>query len=247
MSDPVVERLWELLRVAEKGDLGSWSDLQRWREEALGLLRTLLPTDHDRMESFAGYPTHSTYQRNRGYVPRGMPSESEELSKKVDTLASILGGILTEVGARSLAAPQPDTSGLYPWVSGVIVGLWNDGHHRLAVDEATRAVELRLKAKIARQDLSGVPLVTAAFNPDDPRPGEPRLRFLEYDRLQDPRGWNNAHLGAMHFAQGCMMRIRNLFEHHEGEPGEQIALECLSALSLLSRWIEEAVVEQAPP
>jgi hypothetical protein len=43
-----------------------------------------------------------------------------------------------------------------------------------------------------------------------------------------------------------MMRIRNLFEHHEGEPSEEVALECLSALSLLSRWVDEAVVEEAP-
>ena len=59
----------------------------------------------------------------------------------------------------------------------------------------------RLKAKIDRQDLSGVPLLTAAFNPDDPKVGEPRLRFSEHYRSKDPRGWTNAHQGAMHFGQ----------------------------------------------
>jgi hypothetical protein len=49
----------------------------------------------------------------------------------------------------------------------------------------------------------------------------------------------------MFFAQGCMMRIRNLFEHHDDEPSEQVALECLAALSLLARWIDEAEVRDA--
>lgn len=46
----------------------------------------------------------------------------------------------------------------------------------------------------------------------------------------------------MHYGRGCMMRIRNLVEHHHDELPEQEALECLASLSLLARWIDEAVV-----
>lgn len=56
------------------------------------------------------------------------------------------------------------------------------------------------------------------------------------------KAWTNAHEGAMHYGRGCMMRIRNLVEHHHDELPEQEALECLASLSLLARWIDEAVV-----
>ena len=102
-----------------------------------------------------------------------------------------------------------------------------------------------MKAKLGRQELTGVPLVTATFNSAEPRPGEPRLRFNQFE--PDTRGWTNAHQGAMHIAQGCMMRIRNLYEHHDEEGHRQEALECLGSLSLLARWIDEADVEKASP
>jgi hypothetical protein len=46
----------------------------------------------------------------------------------------------------------------------------------------------------------------------------------------------------MNFGRGCMMRIRNLLEHSDEPIDQQEALECLAALSLLARWIDDAVV-----
>lgn len=51
----------------------------------------------------------------------------------------------------------------------------------------------------------------------------------------------DAHEGAMAFARGCMMRIRNLIDHDDGWD-EREALESLAALSLLARWTESATV-----
>jgi hypothetical protein len=44
----------------------------------------------------------------------------------------------------------------------------------------------------------------------------------------------------MDFGRCCMLRVRNLYGHEPG-PGE--LADALSALSLLARWIGEAVVE----
>ncbi|HDH02632.1 MAG TPA: hypothetical protein ENH15_00115 [Actinobacteria bacterium] len=245
MSEETQQRLRNFLAAADKGSVRSWSDLQRWHDEVLGLLRSVLPLDHDRVDLFARHPTHSTYRRDVGYLAERNPTEEQELKSKLDRLSNILRGILTELDARRASEPQLAPTGLHPWIAAAVVDLWNDGHHRQAVDEATRVIEIRLKAKLGREDLGGVPLVTAAFNPEPPKPGNPRLRFRSYtDRS---RAWTNAHQGAMHFAQGCMMRIRNLLEHHAEEPSEQVALESLGALSLLARWVDEAVVVEHSP
>ena len=51
----------------------------------------------------------------------------------------------------------------------------------------------------------------------------------------------------MDYARGCARRIRNLGLHHpdnrEPDPGD--AIETLSALSLLARWITDADVQRA--
>ena len=165
------------------------------------------------------------------------------IASKVSTFTSILAGILTEYEARQIAAPDLASDELHPWIAGAVAGLWEDGYHRQAVDEATRSVEIRLKSKVGREDLAGVALVTEAFSVEPPRPGAPRLRFPSFE--QGTLAWTNAHEGALHYARGCVMRIRNLYEHHDEEPDRQVALESLAALSLLARWIDEADVEQA--
>lgn len=238
-----VERLHGLHKFAQDGGITSWSEFQRWREEAIGLLRAILPNGHDRLDHLARYPTHSSYQRNRGYVPSGTPSESVELQSKVEVLANVLGGILVELDARYASLPHLDVTELHPWVSAV-ADLWHGGHHRQAVDEASRAIEIRLQNKLGRKDLTGTDLVTQAFRSDPPREGEARLRFPEFE--PGTLAWKDAHEGAMNFARGCMMRIRNLLEHHDDEPTEQVALEYLAALSLLARWIAEADVQEMP-
>jgi hypothetical protein len=86
--------------------------------------------------------------------------------------------------------------------------------------------------------------VTEAFNPNPPKPGHRRLRFAEFE--EGTQAWTDAHQGAMHFAQGCMLRIRNILEHHHGEVDQRVALECLAALSLLARWTDEAAVVGGP-
>lgn len=84
--------------------------------------------------------------------------------------------------------------------TGAVTGLWDDGHHRQAVDEASRAIELRLKAKLGT-DLSGTPLIAEAFNPASPKEGQKRLRFVEFE--EGTRAWTDAHQGAMNFGQGA--------------------------------------------
>lgn len=157
----------------------------------------------------------------------------------VRSAVAVLEGAIHELELGAEVGPQLDVASFHPWVAGAITGLWDDGHHRQAVDEATRAIEIRLTAIIGSH-LTGTPLVTDAFNPAPPPPGEKRLRFTQFD--EGTPAWTNTHDGAMAFARGCMMRIRNVIEHDDGRWDEREALESLAALSLLARWIDSATV-----
>ena len=136
---------------------------------------------------------------------------------------------------------------LHPWVAEPAEPLFEDGHWFVAVTAAADSVRAQWKAILGSQsdDLPSV------FSPKDPKAGQPRMRFAFYDRDSDERAWTNAHEGVMHFARGCMMRIRNL---HKYQPKGQsvspgLAMEALAALSRLARWITDAEVVRAgdPP
>lgn len=138
-------------------------------------------------------------------------------------------------------APAVDVGELHPWVSGSAASLWDGNHRRNAVEESARTIEVQLRAKLRVDGGTGTKLVQA-FATSPPKPGQPRLRFSGFE--EGSESWNNAHQGAMAFGQGCMMRIRNLYNHAH-EPTDAEALEALAALSLLARWVEEAHVVSA--
>ncbi len=228
----------ELLRAQiDEANAGRPSDFKAWRERTRAALRVAVGENHPALERFDGI--RYGLMMWSGSTPQSAWDGAQEAG--VRSAIAILEGAIHELESVEPAGPPAGTDGLHPWVLAAIAGLWDDGHHRNAVDEAARAIELRLRKKIGG-DGSGTDLVTRAFNPQPPTVQQPRLRFREYEA--GTRSWTNAHQGAMHFGQGCMMRIRNLIEHSDDPISPQYARECLFALSLLARWIDEAEVER---
>ena len=92
-------------------------------------------------------------------------------------------------------------------------------------------------------------LANQSFSDQPPRPGSTRLRYPAFGSDPKSDAWKNAHRGVMDSAKGCARRIRNLGLHHpdnrEPDPGD--AIETLSALSLLARWITDAEVQTVGP
>ena len=145
---------------------------------------------------------------------------------------------------RSPELPGLDPDALHPWVVDAAARLWRDGHQRQAVQAAASALENWLRAKTGIHHGSAASLAASAFSSADPTPDAPRLRFAGFDPPGSD-GWKSAHDGAGAFGRGCFLRIRNLYTHHNGKPGQE-DLEALAALSLLARWIESAEVAPEP-
>lgn len=185
-------------------------------------------------------------------IPEAPPPEDFQLAggwdigPLLDPALQLRGAIdvqMTLVEALETPAPKLTHEILHPWVWGAAQALWETGHFRNAVHAAATMLDEHLQAKLGRSDLTGTALAREAFSISDPRPGRPRLRLDE--KLNDEM-FKSLHEGAMHFAEGCFMLIRNAAAHRTSRLKERSAIEQLAALSYLARLIEVTVVVHAP-
>jgi len=168
-------------------------------------------------------------------------AEREEPRRRRATTGLDPGTDPTEVIFRP-NAPNLVPELLHPWVIGEAFRLWQDGPRREAIQRAATAIEGRLKTKLGVHGVSLGDLCKSAFSTDDPSANDPRLRLPGL--VKGTPEWTSAHEGARHFGMGCSMAPRNPTTHRLDEPDEQVAIEALAALSLLARWIEDAVVDR---
>ncbi len=154
-------------------------------------------------------------------------------------------GKLEELILRAEAEipPTVGAEAMHPAAWGPIARLWRDGHFREAVAAASESVVAMVKARTKRNDVSATDLWRQTFSDKDPRPGQPRLRWPGDPNDQDVKTMNS---GLLSFAPGMQMTIRNSAAHSLSELDEQAALERLSALSLLARWVDECDIVEAP-
>lgn len=231
-------RIVDLLnRQIEAANNGRPDNIKQWREQSRVALRMAFGEGDEMLKRFDAVkytPSMWTDTSPQSYFDR-----VEEAG--VQRAMEILRASVVELELSEPEAPAIDVGELHPWVSGSAASLWDGGHRRNAVEESARTIEVQLRAKLGVDGGTGTKLVQA-FATSSPKPGQPRLRFSGFE--EGSESWVNAHQGAMAFGQGCMMRIRNLYNHGH-EPSDAEALEALAALSLLARWIEEAEVEPA--
>ena len=136
---------------------------------------------------------------------------------------------------------------LHPWIAEPAEPLFDDGHYRQAILAAAQNLEVRWRELLDTPEGTLSELANESFSDQPPKPGSPRLRYPAFGADPKSDAWKNAHRGVMDYARGCARRIRNLGLHHpdnrEPDPGD--AIETLSALSLLARWITDAEVQRA--
>ena len=138
---------------------------------------------------------------------------------------------------------------LHPWVAEAAEPLFDDGHRRQAIIAAAQNLEKQWRELLGVATPNLTQLAQESFSANAPTTGHPRLRFLAVGADTSSEVWRNAHVGAMQYAKGCAMRIRNLNLHHPGdaEPGPGETVETLSALSVLARWVTDAELHTGDP
>lgn len=133
-------------------------------------------------------------------------------------------------------SPSLSADGMHPMVWSAARTVWGTGQFRIAVQQATVALSAHIKTKTGSA-LNDRELVTQAFAPDQPKPGQVRLH-LPGD--QADRTWQSRQQGLHLLAQGAFAGIRNVAAHTDVEWTEHEALEHLAILSVVARWADTA-------
>jgi uncharacterized protein (TIGR02391 family) len=154
-------------------------------------------------------------------------------------------GSLEDLAARAEAETPPtvDVAQMHPAVWGQAARLWRDEHYRQAVSAAADAVVQLVKSRTGRTDIEDTPLWQQTFSKDDAEPGKPRLRWAG---VQTDKSVVSMNSGLRQFAAGAQMTIRNPATHGPGEMTPQEAIERLSVLSLLARWVDQCDLIEPP-
>ena len=172
------------------------------------------------------------------------PKPMLEPSNIIDACNQIIGS-LGEMADRAEAElpPTVDVAEMHPAVWGQAAQLWRDGHYRQAVSAAADGVVQLVKSRTGRNDLADTSQWQQAFSSDAPKPGRPRLRWPGDPAEQTVKSMND---GLARFAPGAQLTIRNPATHGPGEMTQQEAIERLSVLSLLARWVDQCDVIEVP-
>lgn len=230
-TEPLLRRLQEFrIALAQRGSANDATTWARRNREVQQLLAPVLRIA-ERFDSSLVEPLRnnraSTYERHA--------ADAVDQLIGIITYGAEIDALLGPTG------PQLAAGNLHPWVWESAARLWAGEHRREAIQAAATHLDHQLQAKLNRSDVSGSDLATQAFTSAFPEPGKPRLRLPNLTPGTD--SWKSAHDGAMHFARGCFMAIRNPATHTLDQPDEQTALELLAALSVLARWIDQAEVQ----
>jgi hypothetical protein len=115
-----------------------------------------------------------------------------------------------DLGAEVRERMRPDSPDLvadqfHPWVWDAAAPLWEAGTTQEAIHAAARSVNAHLEHKLGRRDRPESALCREAFSPDEPKSGQPRLRFPG-DRTSDT--WRSRQKGGMDLGAG-LEGIRN--------------------------------------
>ncbi len=197
---PIHWRFQELLIEHHGLRGGDPQDIGEWALRVCQTVRELLDPDH---ECVADTKSLLHELRALDFVRPG-------LRRKQEIHHRLRGPIRAQGYGLAIAAAmaeRPDRTvlrvvDLHPWVAELAEPLWNDEYWFAAVTAAGDNVRAKWKAVLGLRTARTEQLVSAS-SLDDPKPGQPRMRFACYDRDRDEDEWNNGHEGSCTSLEGA--------------------------------------------
>lgn len=183
-----------------------------------------------------------------GYLAPALPGGNNfvELQTGLDMAQRALGVLATSVETAKYMtgtrAPTMSADAMHPLIWDAASDLWRDGHRAQAVQRAATFLNAHVLDLTGRHDVSDSALMAQVFSLSAPEEGKPRLRWPGNDTDLTVKTMRS---GLLQFSQGCFMAIRNPATHGTSELAAQEALEQLSVLSTLARWIDGCELVEA--
>lgn len=121
---------------------------------------------------------------------------------------------------------------LHTEIARACAKLFQDGHYANAVEDACKVLDLLVKMRSGRTDLSGTELMQTVFSPKAP--------ILKFNDLQTETH-KSEQQGMMYLYAGAMLALRNPRAHELVADHPERALEHLSFLSMLAKSLDRAI------
>ncbi|WP_336853842.1 TIGR02391 family protein [Sinomonas albida] len=220
-------KLEEYLRLCEGVRMATTNESWNPRANAINQQAELMLHTMDRILQWID-PSDTSKLRPPSY----MSLNGEERVRRALGALRDLAELEENMGST---APELVADRLHPtvWQSAAVT--WNTGQYRVAVGQASLALATQIKAR-AKSRLNDRRLMQEVFSTNSPSDRSPKLHF-EGDRDDDT--WRSRQEGLHLLAQGAYAGIRNISAHEDEEWSEQQALEYLSVLSVIARWVDE--------
>lgn len=173
-------------------------------------------------------------------APRRSSAEEVEPYKKgvakgartLRTIIELFNEKLAESGASTANPVRTlESLDLHPQIADASVDLFKGGHYANAIEDACKVLDLLVKMKSKRSDLSGTELMQLVFSPK-----APVLKFN--DQLNDSE--KSEQQGMMYLYAGAMLAFRNPRAHGLLTDDPVVALEIIGFVNFLAKALERA-------
>lgn len=152
---------------------------------------------------------------------------------KLQTLIELFEEKLGDLGETSSGRALRTFSGLdlHPEINRAVEKLFADGHYANAVEDACKVLDLIVRMRSGRVDLSGTDLMQKVFSPKSPV-----LRFSDLSTESE----QSEQRGMMYLYAGVMLAFRNPRAHGLISDEAEEALDIISFVSFLAKALDGA-------
>lgn len=152
---------------------------------------------------------------------------------KIQTLIAVfeekLGASSGDAGTRARRA-FGDLD-LHAEVARAVTPLFENGHYAHAVEDACKVLDLLVKMRSGRNDVSGTELMQTVFSPKNP--------VLKFNDLQTDSD-RSEQQGLMFLYAGAMLALRNPRAHGIVQDTPESAVEYIGLVSMLAKTLDRA-------
>jgi len=186
--------------------------------------------DHIRLDRA---PMNAMYETPLGEVRDGLRRGIAEAKANLGTIVTLLeeklGDESQDITNRARRAfSQLD---LHPEIARAVTKLFEDGHYANAVEDGCKVLDLLVKLRSGRADLSGTTLMQTVFGQK-----RPVLRFNALANESE----ESEQQGLMFLYAGAMLAFRNPRAHGMIHDSADNALDYIAFLSLLAKTLDKA-------
>jgi uncharacterized protein (TIGR02391 family) len=173
----------------------------------------------------------------------GQTDRPDRLAQNLQALVrahTIVQGLITNLIEKKAEFTKDDKRGvkgafkglsLHPRIAAACANLFNNGHYRNAVFDASVALVDMVKEKSQRHDLDGADLMRSVFSKNNP------ILMMNKLKTQSDRDEQE---GFMHLFEGAVIGLRNPRAHSLVEDRPETALEFIGLLSLLAKLVDKS-------